>query len=397
MSTETERFLPRISRRVADAVRGDLQHSQLNDLLRPAKHQPIIERRRAIMIHSRVRMVAGSFALLTPLWSIIDILIFEWPLWGWLVGLRLAASAAFALLAIRYRITDSLAGAWRGLALLLAIPVVFFCISHPLLNTGETDDVLGIAGAMAAGYAFLPFVMVAGLSVFPLTAIEGFLFSLPLLAIHMGAGIYGSPIFPFPSYLGAFWLLLLITGVSSLAAMSQLHFMMALVDQATHDPLTGAFSRRVGEELLRLQVANAARAGTPVSLVFLDLDDFKQVNDHFGHDAGDRVLRNAAESIRSQLRPADVFIRWGGEEFLLVLPNTPQNGSMSLIERLRAYGFGDRPDHTPQTASIGVAECLTDHINDWESLVELADHRMYMAKQSGKNRVVGRTRKTQPA
>lgn len=396
MSSETEHFLPRIGRRVITAICGDLEHSHLNDLLRPADHAAIIQRRRSIMIHSRVRMVAGAFAILTPLWSFIDILVFDWPLWGWLVGLRLTASAAFAMLALHYRISDDIVSAWRGLAMLLAIPVIFFCISHPLLNAGSTDDTLGIAGAMAAGYAFLPFVMVAGLSVFPLTAIEGFLFSLPLLVIHMGAGLYGSPIFPFPSYIGAFWLLLLITGVASLAAMSQLHFMMALVDQATHDPLTGAFSRRVGEELLRLQVANATRAETPVSLVFLDLDDFKQVNDRFGHDAGDRVLRNAAESIRSQLRPSDVFVRWGGEEFLLILPNTHQDGAITLIERLRAHGLGNKPDTAPQTASIGIADNLGDRTRDWNTLVELADHRMYMAKQAGKDRVVGRSRKLQP-
>ncbi|WP_245593590.1 GGDEF domain-containing protein [Azospirillum halopraeferens] len=364
---------------------GDFSLAQMRDLLLPDGHSPLIQRRRAVLIHSRVRMVAATFALLTPLWIVIDVLIFAWPLWGWLAVLRLAASAAFGALALAYRTTDDMASAWRGLAMLLAVPTTFFLLSHPMLNEELIAD---SALAVAAGYAFLPFVMVAGLSVFPLTAIEGLLFALPLLVAHLAAGLWGSLVFPFPSYIGALWLLLLIMVVASLAAMSQLHFMMALVAQASHDGLTGAFGRRIGEELLRLQYAHGRRAGQPLAVVFVDLDDFKAVNDRYGHDEGDRVLRNAAEAIRGILRQSDLLVRWGGEEFLIVMPNTTREGAAAAVERLRRNGLGRRPDGLRQTASIGIAESVEDRPDAWEKLVDLADHRMYLAKEAGKDCVI---------
>lgn len=380
--------------RAFQAVSGDLSLDQLRDLIHPRNHTLLIQRRRAVLIHSRVRMVAAAFAVLTPLWILIDVLIFDWPLWGWLAGLRIVASAGFGVLALRYRITDDIRSAWRGLALLLAVPTFFFLLSHPMLNQRE---VMGIAGAIGSGYAFLPFVMVAGLSVFPITAVEGLLFALPMLAAHLGAGLYGSLVFPFPHYLGALWLLVLITVVATLAGMSQLHFMMALVDQASHDGLTGAFGRRIGEELLRIQFSYAQRANQPLALVFVDLDNFKQVNDRYGHDEGDRVLRDAAESLRSVLRGSDILVRWGGEEFLVVMPNTTTDGSLVAVERLRTHGLARRPDDTVQTASVGIAEFTEEHPDDWPALVELADHRMYVAKQSGKDRVVTGTTVTAAA
>jgi len=371
--------------RAFQAVSGDLSLDQLRDLMHPRRHTTLIQRRRAVLIHSRVRMVAAAFALLTPLWIIIDVMIFDWPLWGWLAGLRIVASASFGALALGYRVTDDIGSAWRGLALLLAVPTFFFLFSHPVLNEREVE---GIAGAIGSGYAFLPFVMVAGLSVFPITAVEGLLFALPMLAAHLGAGLYGSLVFPFPHYLGALWLLALITVVATLAGMSQLHFMMALVDQASHDGLTGAFGRRIGEELLRIQFSHAQRSNQPLTLVFVDLDNFKQVNDRYGHDEGDRVLRDSAESLRAVLRASDILVRWGGEEFLVVLPNTGTDGALVAVERLRARGLAQRPDGTVQTASIGIAEFTEEYPVDWETLVEMADHRMYVAKQNGKDRVV---------
>ncbi|MGQ9366378.1 diguanylate cyclase [Azospirillum sp. ST 5-10] len=364
---------------------GDLSLDQMRDLLLPAGHSPIIQRRRAVLIQSRVRMVAATFAVLTPLWIVVDLVIFAWPLWGWLALLRILASGAFGALALAHRTSDDMAAAWRGLALLLAVPTVFFLLSHPMLNEQEITD---SALAVAAGYAFLPFVMVAGLSVFPLTVAEGVLFALPLLSAHLFAGFYGSLVFPFPHYVGAFWLLLLIMVVATLAAMSQLHFMMALVDQASHDGLTGAFGRRIGEELLRLQHAHARRAGQPLAVAFLDLDDFKAINDRYGHDEGDRTLRNAAEAVRGMLRQSDVLVRWGGEEFLVVMPNTTREGAAAAVERLRARGLGRRPDGGRQTASIGIAETVADGAEDWEKLIDLADHRMYLAKQRGKDCLV---------
>jgi diguanylate cyclase (GGDEF)-like protein len=169
--------------------------------------------------------------------------------------------------------------------------------------------------------------------------------------------------------------------------MSQLHFMTALVEQSAHDKLTGVLARRVGEEILSLQFNHAVRTLRPLSLVFVDLDHFKMVNDRYGHEEGDRVLRTAAECLQKTLRQTDIVVRWGGEEFLVIMPETDGPGAVSALRRLRAAGLGLRPDGTPQTASIGVAECLSDGLATYGDLIELADQRMYQAKQSGRDRV----------
>jgi diguanylate cyclase (GGDEF)-like protein len=310
--------------------------------------------------------------------------LFEWPLWGWLAGLRLGATMAFAGLALAFRSVDDIMGAWRALIWLFAVPTVFFVASHPVVNQFDPGSP---AAAVAAGYAFLPFVMVAGLSMFPLTAVESMIFATPLMTAHLVAGVYGTAIFPFNSYLGAMWLLLLLATVATFAAMSQLHFMTALVEQSTHDKLTGVYSRRTGEELLSLQAFHAARTGRALSVAFVDLDDFKQVNDRHGHEAGDRILREAARALQNTLRHGDMVARWGGEEFLLIMPETDLDGAVRAIERLRERGLSVRPDGIRQTASIGIAESGHDRTWEPEVLVELADARMYRAKRSGKDRI----------
>jgi diguanylate cyclase (GGDEF)-like protein len=274
-----------------------------------------------------------------------------------------------------------------GLIWLLAIPTVFFLISHPLLAQFAITD----AGpqVIAAGYAFLPFVMVAGLAVFPITAIEGFLLSMPLWCAYLLTGVLGYQLLPFASHLGALWLLLLLSTVATLSGMSQLHFMSQLVDQSSHDGLTRAYNRRVGEEMVVQQFLTAMRANAPLALAFVDLDNFKSINDRYGHEEGDNALRMASTSLRKVLRRGDILIRWGGEEFLALMPNTDPEGARIAVNRLREAGLGMRPDGRPLTASIGIAERLSDNSQTWAELVEKADQRMYVAKQTGKDRVIG--------
>jgi diguanylate cyclase (GGDEF)-like protein len=366
-------------------VFGDLTVTQLQELLFFHQHTPLVARRRAMLIISRVRMVGAVFALLTPLWIAVDIMIFSWPLWAELAALRTVATLAFAFLAFGFRTSESIGAAHRALAWLLAVPTLFFLVSHPLL---AHSDLSGPAAAVATGYAFLPFVMVAGLSVFPITAIEGAVFAAPMILAQVAVAFYGDMnLFSFSSLLGALWLLAVLATVATLAGMSQLHFMMALVNQASHDGLTGGFTRRVGEELFELQFGNAIRTDTPLTCVFIDLDNFKSINDKYGHEEGDRSLRRACEGIRKCLRRGDVMIRWGGEEFVIIMPHTDSAGALNAAQRMRSHGFGQRPDGKPQTASIGVAERNVDNCTDWQHLVEKADQRMYAAKQGGRNRI----------
>lgn len=371
---------------VAGRVLGALPREGLCCLLSTAGHPPLLARRRAEMIISRVRVVAALFAVLTPLWIIVDVLVFAWPVSGMLAAGRLVTSLAFGLLALSYGKSTKMADAYRALALLFGIPTLFFIYSHPLLSHFH---LVGPAAAIAAGYAFLPFVMVAGLSVFPLTAAESAIFALPVLLAEALVALMQLDMLSWTSHLGAFWLLLLITAVAALAGMSQLSFMISLVGQASHDGLTGCFARASGEELMDIQFHIAARSGAPLAVVFADLDNFKRINDSFGHDAGDRVLIAAAEALRSTLRSGDVLLRWGGEEFAVILPDTDCATAAKVVDRLCERGLGSRPEGGRLTASFGVAERLADCAKDWRQLVEIADQRMYQAKLAGKDRCVG--------
>ena len=181
------------------------------------------------------------------------------------------------------------------------------------------------------------------------------------------------------------WRLTLIAAISGLAGLSQLHFLIKLTEQATRDGLTGLLVRRVGEELLESQFAYAQRHDLPFSLLFIDLDNFKSVNDRYGHEAGDSVLREVAARLKRVFRHQDLLIRSGGEEFVVALPGTDSSSAEAAVRRLADFGIGSRPDGSPMTASIGIAERKADAAQRPRELSDLADRRMYEAKRAGRN------------
>lgn len=363
----------------------ELPREEIFWLLLPGKHMSLLSTRRAAMIISRVRLVALLFAALTLLFIIPDLLILPWPTAGYLALGRIAASAAFIGLMFSFSNTQRMRDAYLALAIMFAIPTFFFVFSYALL---AQVPLTGFAATITAIYAFLPLIMVAGLSMFPLTALEGAAFAAPVLIAEIASSFMHAETFNLSPLISTSWLVIVIAIVATLSGMSQLGFMIALVRTALRDALTGCFSRLSGVELLEIQFIISSRGGAPLSLAFIDLDNFKSVNDGYGHEAGDQVLINAAEHIRASLRTGDMLARWGGEEFVLIMPNTYCKEAVTAIERLRTTGFGMRPDNTPMTASIGIAERMEDKIGDWKALVDLADQRMYTAKQSGKNRSV---------
>ncbi len=371
---------------LAVRLMGGASPTDISCLVRASTHPPLLSRYRAEMIISRVRLVSILFAFLTPLWIIIDYLVFAFPL-SLMLGIgRLITTLAFALLALAYSGSPHMKDAYRSLGIMFMIPTLFFIYSHMMLSNYDNR---GSAAIIAAGYAFLPFILVAGLSVFPLTAIEGVLFSMPVLCASALVAFMQADQIDWSTHLGAFWLLLLIASTATLAGMSQLALMAALIRQANHDPLTQCFNRSSGEELFNLQFSIAERNGNPLTVIFIDLDNFKSVNDNFGHHAGDRVLLNTVDAIRNTLRGGDALVRLGGEEFLLVLPNTNSSSAIAMLERMRSKGLGQRPDGHRMTASYGIAERTLDCPDNGQRLIEIADKRMYQAKSNGKDRWVG--------
>ncbi len=158
--------------------------------------------------------------------------------------------------------------------------------------------------------------------------------------------------------------------------------------QAVRDPLTGMANRLAYEERLQAELARFARNGTPFCLMVWDVDHFKQVNDTWGHEAGDRVLKILAETLAARLRGVDLVARYGGEEFVVILADTTLEHAMETAEELRGiiatldFHYRDQP--VPITASCGLTQCGEG--DDGESLFRRADAALYRAKQAGRNR-----------
>jgi diguanylate cyclase (GGDEF)-like protein/PAS domain S-box-containing protein len=170
----------------------------------------------------------------------------------------------------------------------------------------------------------------------------------------------------------------------------QYHNQRRLEFQANHDALTGLINRRAMSEVLVETFALSKRSNKALGCIMLDIDDFKQINDCHGHLAGDEVLRSLAFESLKVLRTDDYLSRWGGEEFLLLLPNTEQQQALDIANRVRqhiaAFVIQRGELRFSATVSMGLA-MLSEQDSSPEALVSRADVALYLAKENGKNRV----------
>ena len=164
--------------------------------------------------------------------------------------------------------------------------------------------------------------------------------------------------------------------------------------QSITDPLMGIYNRRYLEMRLNEEVQRAQRYKFPLSLLLLDIDHFKQINDNFGHHNVDKVLIGIGDILKTTARKADIPARYGGEELVLILPNTSEEDALVLAERLRVtiehqqFSMeGPNRAEFHSTASIGVSSLREDYRGP-DELLKGADWAMYSAKRSGRNRVI---------
>jgi two-component system, cell cycle response regulator len=177
----------------------------------------------------------------------------------------------------------------------------------------------------------------------------------------------------------------------SLTDVREERLLRKLYESSTRDALTGSYNRLHFEERLRAEVAYAIRHRTQASLIIIDLDHFKKVNDTYGHPAGDLVLKRASEACMRALRTEDVFARFGGEEFGVVLRGIELKGAARLADRLRESVAAEHIEFEGQrikvTMSAGAASLACCATPSADELVSTADRRLYLAKQAGRNRV----------
>lgn len=362
-----------------------MESGRLFDLISTRHHSPYLTRHRLATLVTRVRLVAVAFSALTLAWIPFDVATLSPDIWRPIVACRVLAAVIFLLLAILPNGEQSRTRALMMLGIILALPLTIYGVSEFLLAGQNAEGLAAINGNL---YRALPLVVLAGLSIFPLVASEGLLIAIVIAAVVTGvqvelAGIKGTEL------LTNLWVLMLALGVYLLACAIQLHYMMALLRQASHDPLTGAMTRRSGVDVLDLYFRLACDQDAPLTVLFIDADNFKSINDNFGHDAGDQALKEIATRLHAFVRQADIVMRWGGEEFVVIMNNTPITGAGIVVNRIMNDWFGKRPDGAPLTASMGLAERKTDGVTDWPQLIALADERMYAAKTAGKARCVG--------
>ncbi len=162
-----------------------------------------------------------------------------------------------------------------------------------------------------------------------------------------------------------------------------------LAERAETDGLTGLYNARGFEVRLSAEIARTMRYRIPLSLLLIDLDRLKDINDRHGHYAGQAALREVATAIRAQLRASDVGARWGGDEFAVIAPNTSQGAAWVMAERIR-HAIGSAKTKWPLTGSIGITTLDgfdSDFDVDVETLMRSADAALYEAKHRGRNRV----------
>jgi diguanylate cyclase (GGDEF)-like protein len=166
---------------------------------------------------------------------------------------------------------------------------------------------------------------------------------------------------------------------------------LQLEQLALRDPLTGAYNRRSFEETMNIEISRSQREQTPLSLLFLDIDDFKKFNDRQGHPRGDQALKDLVKSLKEKLRPTDSIFRIGGDEFAILLPKTSASLALEVCNRLRHQTENIYQGPEKITMSIGVS-CFPEISTTSTDLIKTSDQALYEAKNRGRNQTIVATK-----
>lgn len=373
---------------MADEPRSGLREwllrTTLQDMIASHNHSRDFNGSRAEYIYLRVRLLSFVFALLAPLWIPIDLLLLSGASFQQMLLLRLSFSGLFLALGLWTTQPHSLALARLRVALFISIPGLFYIGSRLVLG-GEAPDT-----GVLMGYSFLPYLVVSLLALFPFTLIEGLAYAIAIGLVVVGTELLFGTLFTVRAF-GEIWLLGLLAGIAMWAELAQLHMLLQLYREATRDALTGLVNRAVLTKWLDLEVERARDTQRPLSVLLLDLDMFKRINDTYGHLAGDLVLQVFARLMIRELPGINLIGRYGGEEFLAILPGKGEQQALELANRIRAACHKARvrgPDEQSIgfTVSIGVATLQPQE--DTDTLLQRVDKGLYRAKEAGRDLAV---------
>ena len=312
-----------------------------------------------------------------------------------IILLNLAGGTAeiFALLKLVGAYTERVKRVYYGLAGGAAICLLVLYSLKP-----EVEQLVASAALAGALLIIYPaYILAWKINKTPLQEIMGLLYGLVILALLCRAGglvrlpLRDSPLADWIQvffYIGIY--LLMFLGTAGFMLLSREQSYAELERVATYDELTGILNRRAFVLRARPLIAAAAKEVTPFSFMLLDVDHFKQVNDTYGHDTGDKVLRDFARRIEGQLGNGDLFGRFGGEEFAVLLHRSDEEASDETAERLRRSVLDATIEgmSLPYTVSIGLITIVSGERVPLNTLYKLSDTALYQAKQRGRNCVV---------
>ncbi|MDO6498583.1 GGDEF domain-containing protein [Photobacterium sanguinicancri] len=354
----------------------------LPDLWSTAAHSTSFQNTRSGYLRSRITLLSVVWGLLIILWIPLD-LIFLSDIQAQPIAIaRFMLGCGLLLTAWHsHHHTKLYQSQWSLIVLVIMINAFYiYCIS-------VLDFPQAYSGA-EYGYTLLPIIHVAILTILPLTLKE----SLGLLAItalcQIGVDVKAQRLFT-PEVMAGYWLQNVLALMVIWSQQSKLYMLMRLYRQATLDPLTGIYNRRMLLQLAQKSLEACEQNQQTFSVLLFDIDKFKRVNDTWGHGAGDDVLKRFTHFIQSQIRKTDLFGRYGGEEFILFLPNCDHQAAQDIANRMldsiRSLNLDINAVSTQLriTSSVGISSL--SHGDSLSSLIERADRALYECKDAGRD------------
>lgn len=357
--------------------------TQFTEVLSAKSHAVAFNTTRATYLRTRLVSLCYLWAVLCVLWIPVDVMLLQ-DAASELTIQRLIF--AVVLLFIGWMMSQrSTINACRNtmLALVVCLNMFYILANHSL---GYPYSI----NAFSYCYNLLPFVYVVILTILPLTVKE----SLSLMVVTALSQIYvdmqSSALLSFET-LALYWLQTVVGLLVIWAQTSKLHMMLRLYRHATLDPLTGIYNRRMLLTLAKRDFENTRVHSRPYSVLLMDLDKFKRINDRYGHHAGDLVLQAFTHAVQETQRKSDIFGRFGGEEFILFLPKCSADNAQLVADRIMTRvrdmeipveGFSNP---LKVTTSIGISTSRTQD-DDLSSILAQADQALYVAKNAGRDR-----------
>jgi diguanylate cyclase (GGDEF)-like protein len=352
------------------------------DLWSSRSHSSSFKNTRSDYLRSRIVLLSALLGVLLILWIPFDILFLTSAQSIKITFARLFLGSFFFFLALKKHQYNSLRKIQLCIALLSLSLNIFYFYCLTVLDFPDSNLKYGYI------YTLLPIIHVAVLTILPVTFKE----SLSLLSItaiiQIFADYYAGRLFA-PEYLAIYWLQSVLALMVIWSQVSKLHMLMRLYRQAILDPLTGIYNRRMLLRLGKKSMIECSLNDKPFSVLLFDIDKFKRINDTWGHSVGDKVLTGFTAFVQSKICKTDLFGRYGGEEFILFLPNCPSNTAIKISNRMLTAIRHLKLPIDIENKMLSITTCIgisTYSENDTlASMLERADLALYQCKHSGRD------------